>query len=96
MGWVRNIFELNFCNRKKSSDFQFYKVPVYGENSNDILSESEFYEQFQSIVANKSTENVPIGLLSSQQRDALAKAYEELIKSMRAHHFRGNHFPLMF
>lgn len=61
--------------------FQFWKVPVYGENSNDILSESELVEQFQLIIANKSKENVPIGMLSSQQRDILAKAYEELIRS---------------
>lgn len=56
---------------------------MFGENSNDILSESELLEIFQLIVANKSQQNVPIGMLSSQQRDVLAKAYEELIKSTR-------------
>ncbi|KAJ6638879.1 Carnitine O-acetyltransferase [Pseudolycoriella hygida] len=59
----------------------FYKVPVYGESSNDILSEVELFEQFQLITANKNKENIPIGMLSSQQRDTLAKAYEELIRS---------------
>lgn len=59
----------------------FYKVSVFAENSNDILSESELLEQFQLIVANKNHQNVPIGMLSSQQRDVLAKAYEELTKN---------------
>lgn len=56
---------------------------MFAENSNDILSESELLEQFQLIVANKNHQNVPIGMLSSQQRDVLAKAYEELTKSAR-------------
>lgn len=46
------------------------------------MSEAELFEIFQSIIANKSEDNVPIGILSSQQRDVLAKAYEELVRSM--------------
>lgn len=59
--------------------FQFFKVPVYDNASNRILSEKELHGQLLEIVQNNQNQSTPIGALTAQHRDTLAVAYERLI-----------------
>lgn len=62
------------------SPFQYYKVPVYGgADGRTILSEQELFDQLKSCVSPQKNQN-PIGILSSDNRDNWAVAYQELIK----------------
>lgn len=58
----------------------FYKVNVYEQSSDKFLSENELTEQFLLILKQNPTESVAIGLLTTEHRDTLAIAYENLVK----------------
>ncbi|GLH09742.1 Choline O-acetyltransferase-like Protein [Gryllus bimaculatus] len=57
----------------------FFEVAVYGENG-EPLSEDQIREQLCEIVSGPVRPAVPIGILTSDQRDNWGKAYQELIK----------------
>lgn len=57
--------------------FQFYKVNVYEGTSDEFFTENQITEQLLSILKD-SGQNEPIGLLSTEHRDTLATAYENL------------------
>lgn len=57
--------------------FQFYKLNVYEGTSDEFSTENQITEQLLSILKD-SGQNEPIGLLSTEHRDTLATAYENL------------------
>lgn len=58
----------------------FYKVGVYEPSSDKFLSENQLTEQLLLILKQNPTESVAIGLLTSEHRDTLAIAFENLVK----------------
>lgn len=61
-----------------------FKIPVYGGPSGtDILSVDELIEQFRECIAKVKGTVEPVGILSTEQRDNYAIAYEALIKDSR-------------
>lgn len=64
--------------------FQYFKVPVYETASGKILSENEITEQLLLILKENKGESVPIGILTTEHRDTLAIAYENLTKGMHS------------
>lgn len=76
-------------------DFQFYKVPVYEESSDRFLSENQLTEQLLLIIKD-SGHNEAIGLLTTENRDTLAVAYEKLTEGkISTRNFIYVHFVLM-
>lgn len=57
--------------------FQYYKVPVYEESSDKFLSENQLTEQLLLILKD-SGHNEQVGILTTEHRDTLATAYENL------------------
>lgn len=60
--------------------YQFYKLPVYEDNCDKFLSENQLIEQLLLIIRRSENADVPVGVLTSEHRDTLAPAYENLIK----------------
>lgn len=56
---------------------QYYKVPVYEESSDKFLSENQLTEQLLLILKD-SGNNEQVGILTTEHRDTLAIAYENL------------------
>lgn len=57
---------------------QFYKVPVYDESSDRFLSEHQLTEQLLLIIKD-NVHNAAVGILTTENRDTLALAYEKLM-----------------
>lgn len=59
----------------------FFKVPVYAKDKS-ILGENQLQEQIRDCInaASKQTNQVKVGVLTSDNRDNWAKAYQELVK----------------
>ena len=59
----------------------FFKVPVYAKDKT-ILGENQLQEQIRDCInaASKQTNQVKVGVLTSDNRDNWAKAYQELVK----------------
>lgn len=60
----------------------FYRVPVYLESSDKFLDENQLTEQLLLIIRQNDGDNAAVGLLTTENRDTLAIAYENLIKGM--------------
>lgn len=58
---------------------QFYKVPVYEESSEKLLSENQLTEQLLLIVKDCGNKK-QVGILTTEHRDTSAIAYENLIE----------------
>lgn len=59
----------------------FYKVPHHDPVTGELLSKTQLYNQFQLIKNSNLPEGVPVGALTSLNRDEYLAAYENLLKS---------------
>lgn len=83
--WKLFFFTLNLWNYTQNTIFsahffhpiQYYKVPVYEESSDKFLSENQLTEQLLLILKD-SGHNEQVGILTTEHRDTLAVAYENL------------------
>lgn len=60
---------------------QFYKMTVYEDASDKFYSENQLTEQLLLILKDTG-HNEPIGIITTEHRDDLANAYENLIEGM--------------
>lgn len=68
----------NLNNLYLKCNLQFYKLPVYNK-AGDILNVDVLAKQLKNITNNNDF-GLPIGLLSTDNRDNWAQAYDQLIK----------------
>lgn len=59
--------------------FQFFFLECYGSD-NQPLGTEQIYEQLKNIVNQSNEPDVPVGLLTTENRNKWAKAYELLAK----------------
>lgn len=57
-------------------------MPVYEEDSDKFFNENQLTEQLLLIIRRNDGENPPVGILTTEHRDTLAVAYENLIKGL--------------
>lgn len=61
--------------------FQFFFLECYGSN-NQPLGTEQIYEQLKNIMNQSNEPDAPVGLLTTENRNKWAKAYELLAKGM--------------
>lgn len=61
--------------------FQFFFLECYGSN-NQPLGTEQIYEQLNNIMNQSNEPDAPVGLLTTENRNKWAKAYELLAKGM--------------
>lgn len=59
--------------------FQFFFLECYGSD-NQPLGTEQIYEQLKNIVNQSNEPDIPVGLLTTENRNKWAKAYELLAK----------------
>ena len=66
---------------------QFFQIDAYNENG-EVCSCEEIYGQLLRVVDMAHPTHDPIGIATSQKRDAWSATYNELMKSLLADIFR--------
>ncbi len=60
---------------------KIFSLPVLNQNGDALLSRSEIFTNLKNLIQNtKSTDNDGLGILTSENRDTWADAYEILTK----------------
>lgn len=70
---------MNYSYRYWGVYFQFFFLECYGSD-NQPLGTEQIYEQLKNIVNQSNEPDVPVGLLTTENRNKWAKAYELLAK----------------
>lgn len=63
------------------SQFQFFKVELFGDNG-QLISEQQVLQQLHDIIEQSVSPATPIGILTTDHRDNWGQAYQHLIQGI--------------
>ena len=62
--------------------FQFFSLDVYGEDKKPLNTE-QLYKQLKAIVEMSNKPEMPVGILTSENRNKWSQVYKRLMKGER-------------
>lgn len=60
---------------------QFYKLDIYNDDKT-VLPVEDIYDNLLAIVENSLEKEIPVGILTSENRDTWAECYQKLEQGM--------------